>query len=97
MTHKAKGQSVLEAKPKLIGLLFAFIPVAQPDRADPAKVHMSVQVGPGIPNQTTQNRSGNSGSGFRAAQPKPHRSVNLIIRLLAVNHKEIHSDLSQLP
>lgn len=35
--------------------------------------------------------------GFRTAQPKPHGSVNLSIRLLAVDRKEIHGDLSQLP
>ena len=35
--------------------------------------------------------------GARTAQPKPYRSDNPSIRLLAVNHKEIHSDVPQLP
>jgi hypothetical protein len=35
--------------------------------------------------------------GFRTAQPKPHGSVNLSIRLLAVDRKGIHNDVPQLP
>lgn len=101
---KTKGQQPLVAKLELLALCLSRGGVAEWSNAtglQPANgALIAVRGFESLPRRQNSNcalAEPLTSTRARTAQPKPYESLNLSIRLLAVDLKEIHSDMPFMP